>query len=111
MTITLNLKWLKACFLKEEGKISVSKMLIWLTGVLAIIAELNTDLTAMGITIPAKFVPYIKDAAILSALLTAFRLRFGIGKNSASTTAPAAPTAPEQPTTTSTPPVPPANPQ
>lgn len=98
----------KSLVLKEEGKISVSKVLIWITAILAVISEANAQLISAGITIPPHLVPYIRDAAIISAILTAFRIRFGIGKITTQINAPT-PVQPPAPDDQSAPPVPPPN--
>ena len=78
MTVTLSFKWLSSLIMKEEGKISISKFLIWLTGILGLISFTNSELVAAGIIIPSKIVPYIKDAAVLSGIITGLRLRWNM---------------------------------
>ena len=68
----------------ETSKISWSKIWSIITASLGSVVLLNEQLVAVGISIPAQLLPVFKGAAIISALITAIRLR-----NSAST--PAAP--------------------
>ena len=65
--------------LQEKGKLSWSKFTIWAAGVLALIVELNAQLIAAGITIPAEFLPVIKTASIASAIIAGIRLRTAAG--------------------------------
>ena len=51
--------FLKAWFLKEEGKISISKMLATLATLCATVIALQSQLTGMGITIPVSLIPYL----------------------------------------------------
>lgn len=79
------IKFLKSLIMKENGELSVSKLLIWITGVLATVSQINSELIAAGITIPPKLVPYIKDATILSGIITGLRLRFNMNSDSITT--------------------------
>jgi hypothetical protein len=66
---------LKAWFLKEEGQLSISKLLATVAAICGAIIVLNNQLTAVGITIPAILVPYFKVATIISALVAMIRSR------------------------------------
>ena len=68
----------KGIILKSGGKISVSKALTLLTAALATLIMLPGLFAQAGLTIPAVIEPYVKIAVILSAISTAFRLKWNI---------------------------------
>lgn len=69
------MKFLKGLILKDSGKISLSKLTVWLAGVTTAIAELNVQIAAAGIPIPPELLPVVKAAAITSAVIAGIRLR------------------------------------
>lgn len=73
---------LKRLILKSGGQISVSKALTLLTAALATLIMLPDLFAQAGLAIPALIVPYVKMAGILSAVLTAFRLKWNTEKAS-----------------------------
>jgi hypothetical protein len=83
---------LKNLVIKQEGGISFSKIWAWITGVLAAIVLLHTQLDAIGVIIPVVMLPIFKFAAIASALITAIRVR------NASSPSPILPPSPNPPT-------------
>jgi hypothetical protein len=71
---------LKGIILKSGGQISVSKIFTLLTAALATLIMLPDLFAQAGLAIPSLIVPYIKMAGILSAVITAFRLKWNIEK-------------------------------
>ena len=69
---------IKGIILKSGGKISISKALTLLTAALATLIMLPDLFAQAGLAIPALIVPYIKMAGILSAIVTAFRLKWNV---------------------------------
>ena len=69
------MNFLKKFIYGVDGKISWSKITIWLAGVSTTIAELNQQLTAAGIDIPDPVLPYIKTISIVCAVIAGIRIR------------------------------------
>ena len=67
--------FLKAWFLKEEGKISISKMLATVAMLCATVIALQSQLVSLGITIPPALIPYFKAATVISGLIAFIRVR------------------------------------
>jgi hypothetical protein len=66
---------LKAWFLKEEGKISISKLLATVASLCVLLIALQAQLVSAGIAIPASMIIYFKIAGIVSALIAMIRTR------------------------------------
>lgn len=66
---------LKVWFLKEGGKISVSKTLATIAMACAILIALQAQLVEVGVAIPVALLPYFKAAAIISGLIAFVRTR------------------------------------
>ena len=75
-------KIIKKLIYKESNKISVSKVSIWIAGILTAVLELNAQLIAAGITIPHELIPVFKVAAVASAVIAGIRLRDATSKSS-----------------------------
>ena len=66
---------LKTWIMKNEGGLSWTKVWAWITGALATIVLLHTQLDLIGIVIPVAMLPIFKFAAIASSIITAIRVR------------------------------------
>ncbi len=66
---------LKAWLLKEEGKLSISKILATITMLCGLIITLQSQLVSAGIEIPPVLLPYLKVVAIISGLIALVRVR------------------------------------
>lgn len=75
MKVVSIIAMLKTWIMKNEGGLSLSKVWAWITGTLATIVLLHAQLGAAGIVIPLALLPFFKFAAIVSALITAVRVR------------------------------------
>jgi len=75
MKIATLVAMLKTWIMKNEGGLSWSKAWAWITGALATIVLLHTQLDVIGIIIPVAMLPIFKFAAIASAIITAIRVR------------------------------------
>jgi hypothetical protein len=66
---------LRAWFLKEEGKISISKMLATLATLCGLVVALQAQLVSAGITVSPEMLPYFKIAGVISAMVALIRTR------------------------------------
>jgi hypothetical protein len=80
--------FLKAWFLKEEGKISMTKLLATVASLCGIVVALQSQLISAGFTIPAQYIPYFKFAGVISALIAMVKMRNNITNSSTGNSAP-----------------------
>ena len=88
--------FLKAWFLKEEGKISMTKLLATIASICGIVVALQAQLISAGFTIPAQYIPYFKIAGVISALIAMVKVRNHISDLSGNPTPPSTPPEPGQ---------------
>jgi hypothetical protein len=74
------LNTIRALLCKSDGTISATKVLALLTAALGTLIALPGVFAAAGLAVPAVVLPYIKLATVISATLTAFRLKWNVGQ-------------------------------
>ena len=84
----------KILIVKAEGGFSFTKMWAWVTAVISAVVALQSQLVAVGITIPVHLLPWFKVAAIASAVITVIRARNAASGDTSTPAMPAAPVAP-----------------
>jgi len=60
---------------KDTGKISWTKIWMWVATTSLSIAQFNQQITEAGIAIPPEFVPVFKVAGIIAGIITVIKLR------------------------------------
>jgi hypothetical protein len=86
--------FLRAWFLKEEGKISMTKLLATVASLCGIVVALQSQLISAGFTIPVQYIPYFKLAGVVSALIAMVKIRNHITDLSGTPVAPTSPVVP-----------------
>lgn len=70
------MKFLKSLIIgMDTGKISTTKVWLWIAAFLTGVGELNAQLTTAGVAIPEVLIPFMKIAGIASAIIAGMKLR------------------------------------
>lgn len=59
----------------DTGKISTTKIWMWITGTSMSIIEFQGQIASAGVTIPPEFMPVFKMAALIGGVVTIIKLR------------------------------------